>query len=237
MKQLVKLDDGRTIVVETTTDMVSVDDHKKRLREVSRAAKQAVRDFVEGIKASDVGLLARSIPQLEYGLYDGGGWHRAFVAASKLRAVPRKSQNIFLRVYLEHGDHIRQECRNDFAIADGLRKLLPRYTGRGRRLYRGEGFRNRRRRTYGLSWTASREVALGFADGIWRTTEGGSVILETDAPKDAIICAPGCFDNSYGEQEYLVDRRLLGRVKVLQRLEQISPEEWARRSKEDGEID
>ena len=56
------------------------------------------------------------------------------------------------------------------------------------RLYRGDGAHNRRRRTYGLSWSVERDVADDFARGWWRDGKGGSVLLATDAPAGAIIC-------------------------------------------------
>jgi hypothetical protein len=70
-------------------------------------------------------------------------------------------------------------------------------------------------------------VAEGFANGIWRTFEGGSVLLQTTAAPSAIICAVG--DNS-SETEYLVDRRALDAVTVLQRLGQLSIDEYQKRA-------
>lgn len=87
-------------------------------------------------------------------------------------------------------------------------------------LYRGESASNRRRRTYGLSWSREQGVADGFARGIWQTFEGGSVLLETIVEPQTIICAPMLHDNGYGEDEYLVDRRVLGTVTVLARYPQ-----------------
>jgi hypothetical protein len=91
--------------------------------------------------------------------------------------------------------------------------------------YRGDSAWNRRRRTYGLSWTASREIAAGFAQGIWQTFDGGSVLLETDAPTAAVMCAlhlhPKALDlRDYEEAEYLVDRRWLKKVCVIERFPQ-----------------
>jgi hypothetical protein len=87
--------------------------------------------------------------------------------------------------------------------------LLPPYKGGPLRLYRGDSADNRRRRTYGLSWTQDREVAYGFANSIWRDFDGGSVVLTTLAAPEAIISRPGTRNDKYGEKEYLVDRRLV----------------------------
>jgi len=60
----------------------------------------------------------------------------------------------------------------------------------------------------------------------WQTYKGGSVILETAAPPEAVICAPFLIDNRYGEDEYIVDRRHLGTVRVVARFPQKSFEEF-----------
>ena len=90
-----------------------------------------------------------------------------------------------------------------------------------------------RRRTYGISWTSSLPAAEKFA-GDYRAWPGGSVVLETVAPPEAIICAityptplteaekaelpPDVEIDAYHEEcEHLVDRRLLGPIKVLRR--------------------
>jgi hypothetical protein len=115
------------------------------------------------------------------------------------------------------------EVGDDLLLIRALRVVLPPYRGPTVTLFRGDGARNCRRRTYGLSWTSELAVAEDFANREWRTTEGGSVVLETLAPPDAILCAPGLHDDRYGENEYLIDRRRLGRVTVLQRFPQLSP--------------
>lgn len=107
-----------------------------------------------------------------------------------------------------------------------LRVLLPPYRGLAVTLFRGDGARNCRRRTYGLSWTSERAVAEDFAKRDWRTTEGGSVVLQTLASPDAILCAPYLHDDRYGENEYLIDRRRLSCVTVLQRFPQLSPQQF-----------
>ena len=77
------------------------------------------------------------------------------------------------------------------------------------------------------------DTATGFAHGFWRTFDGGSVVLKSVVPPDAIICALALHGNNYGEDEYLVDRRKLGPVEVLERVSQISPEEYAAAAADD----
>ena len=79
---------------------------------------------------------------------------------------------------------------DDIALATGLRALLPPYRGGGVTLYRSEGFPNRRRRTYGLSWTSDIRVARAFAESRAATYQGGAVLLRTFAPASAVISRP-----------------------------------------------
>jgi hypothetical protein len=151
---------------------------------------------------------------------------QAFRAIARLGSAPANIRECFLVQYLRFGDHMRQEAGSYLELIDALRVLLPPYEGGAVMLYRGDGFMNRKRRTYGLSWTADREVAESFAEGDWRLREGGSVLLQVDAPAAAIICAPHVLDDSYGETEYVVDRRRLRDVRVLRRYPSISFEEW-----------
>jgi hypothetical protein len=72
----------------------------------------------------------------------------------------------------------------------------------------------------GLAWSASVNVARDFAKSLWQTYQGGSVLLETQAPGASIICALATSNDCGGEQEYLVDRRFLGTVKVIERFVQ-----------------
>ena len=56
-----------------------------------------------------------------------------------------------------------------------------------------------------------------------------SVLLETLAPRDAIVCAPALLGDHYGEIEYVVDRRRLAAVKVIGRFPRLSHEQfWAK---------
>jgi hypothetical protein len=103
-------------------------------------------------------------------------------------------------------------------LVKALRVLLPPYSGPGLTLYRGDSAWNRRRRSYGLSWSDTLDTAASFAEGpFWRSAQGGSVLLRAEVPAEGIICAPALMDNGHGEDEYLVDRRHLRRVTMLQR--------------------
>lgn len=74
-----------------------------------------------------------------------------------------------------------------------------------------------------MSWSASREVADSFAQGYWRWAKGGSVLLETLAPPEAIVSAVAHNFDRYGEAEYILDRRQLREVAVVARYPQLDP--------------
>jgi hypothetical protein len=58
----------------------------------------------------------------------------------------------------------------------------------------------------------------GFAEkGLYRTFEGGSVLLKVVAPPQNIICTVTQPNDHYAEKEYLVDRRGLKSVTAVQR--------------------
>ena len=203
---------------------MTFDTTEKEMRELfaaeRRRNREAVQIFVDAVQSGEE---ERFIDSLQNCLILGVG-SRAMRAVAKIQNVPDEIQRVALRVWVREGDSLRSEVRDDCALLDGLRVLLPRYGGAPMKLYHGTSWLNRCHRTYGLGWSISPSIAEGFAGGIWRTFEGGSVLLMTRAPTDAVICAVGNED-AYGEEEYLVDRRRLGVVNVLARYSQISPTE------------
>jgi len=62
------------------------------------------------------------------------------------------------------------------------------------------------------------DVARAFAESRRGMYRGGSVLLEAYAPPEAIISAPALFSDRYDEAEYIVDRRKLKGVKLLERM-------------------
>ncbi len=193
------------------------------LLEGGRKARRAVREFVAGAAAGDPKRMQATFEILSYGHHDGGGWLHAMRAILRLGSVPDETRAYFLRVHIQYGDHIRQETADDVTLVRALRVLLPSYSGPGLVLYRGEQAENRRRRTYGASWTTELHVADSFAQEC-RGHPTGSVLLETFATPEAIISAPaGTATDRYAEREYLIDRRQLRNVKVLKRYAHQSP--------------
>ena len=188
-------------------------------KEERRAGRGVVHDIAQAVRTGDFEPFLQCMAWLFC--------NPDFLAAA-MRAIakcPRPSADfctMALEVWVKHGDNWRSEVQDDLALADALRTILPPYTGPAITLYRGETVWNRKRRTYGFSWTAKEEIAHDFSNRLFcRASEGGSALLRTVAPTEAIICAPGLIDNRYAEQEYLVDRRRLGAVEVLERYPQL----------------
>lgn len=198
-------------------------DQRRREREERRV----IAALLDATRRGDRATLVDLIGQIDYVCF---GWKRVFQRLARLDRVSRDMQWMWLQFYIQWGEHTRVEVGDDLLLIRALRVLLPPYRGPAVTLFRGEGARNRHRRTYGLSWTSEREVAEDFANRDWRTSVGGSVLLQTRAPPAAIICAPHRLDNRFGEREYLVDRRRLDGVTVLKRFSQLSHEEYRRQT-------
>jgi hypothetical protein len=195
------------------------DAHAFDVRQRRRQDLAAVKAAVDAAYAADVQRFFEALESIEL----RGVWP-AFMKAISGGPCPEKFRHYFLGTYISSGDHIRLEVGDDLILINGLRSLLPPYTGPAMTLYRGEGALNRTRRTYGPGWTPSKQVARAYACcGLYRSTKGGSVLLQAFAPAAAIICAPGLIDDRYEEQEYVVDRRRLTDVRVIERFSQVKP--------------
>ncbi|MFZ0848223.1 MAG: hypothetical protein WAO08_03330 [Hyphomicrobiaceae bacterium] len=115
----------------------------------------------------------------------------------KADELGQRTSFLLLWNWLQWGDRLRGEVSNG-------RVLLPKYRGPAMTLFRGETMWNRRHRTYGMSWSTDVEVASRFTNGRHRTCQGGSVVLKTRAPAEAIICASKLVDNRFEVHEILV---------------------------------
>lgn len=184
-----------------------------RIKERNAKAEAAAARFAQVIQSGEVHKFNRALKDAD----ECYCFQSAFRKIARLEAVPLKTQEGFLAIWLSEGDEIRSDVCNDLLLMDALRVLLPAYSGPDVHLFRGEGALNRKHRTYGMSWTSSRDVAVYFAEGNRSMYENGTVLVSTQAPASAIICVPHDHDNSYEEFEYIVDRRRLGRVSAEQR--------------------
>ena len=210
----------------------------EELRNEERARRTAAADFVRACQSGDVHKLYEAVDFINERTV--GGWTTAIrKLAREIRVVSPDIQYAFQRVWIE-SKMLPRRVDDHPALCEAARILLPKYQGPPVRLFRGAGAAERRRRAYGLSWSTQIAAAERFAEER-RVMDGGSVLLETLAPPEAIISAivypepfteaeiaelqaryPGVVieeASGYGaEGEYVLDRRLLGAVQVIRRL-------------------
>ncbi|CAO4151928.1 hypothetical protein [Methylorubrum extorquens] len=189
------------------------------MQETRRRERRIIAAFVSAADVGDTGSFGRALSKgLEFYILG-----RCLSALMRLGRVHDAVRAEFAQSLKTYGDGFRQELRRDLDLVKALRLLLPPYQGDGAVIFRGDSALNRRRRTYGLSWTTDRSVAEDFAAGHWRACDGGSVLLQANAPPQAILFAYQPDDDPYGEAEVMVDRRHLRDVRVIRRFEQIIP--------------
>lgn len=170
-----------------------------------REQKDLLRKFESALIASDIDALDELCPKIDVAFIWPRAWRRVVHIEQELSADVKR---FFLAVWVQYGDHLRQEAYGDRLLTEALRKLLPPYRGGDVTLYRGELFNNRVRRTYGLSWTPLRKVAVAFADNdMRRHAPGGTVLMKAEVPASAIIAKIARGHDRYRENEFLVDRR------------------------------
>jgi len=198
-------------------------------QEAARAERErelkAVEDFVQGAVSADLERMGASLDDLEFSYHEGGGWAAAFSQVSA-EAIPQVTKEFFLRLVLRDGDSLRQAVGDDRALVIGFRALLPPHEGPEMKLYRGTAATSLTTKEYGASWTTSIDAGRAYAKtGMCRTSSKGSVLLSAIAPAGAILCAPAILDDSYDEQEYIVDPERLREVQVEEEFPGLSHEE------------
>ena len=193
-------------------------DFRARVAAERRHAREGARSLVEAVTRDDFALFVRGLHLLESHAIMNSGWVRAARKLARLRPPSAAFRAEALDLWHRNGDHLRVEVGRDLVLVDILRVVLPPYAGSDLRLWRGEGALNRRQRTYGMSWTCDRAVARSFAENNRRRYVGGTVVLEADVPAKAILCADADHLSGSVEAEYIVDRRCLQQVRVIERL-------------------
>ena len=185
------------------------------IRKQARQRIDASRSLVDAVRSDSVTAFMKAIASID----ECYVWREAMLKVARGPGVSPRLRDAMLQVWIEYGDHIRQETGDDLLLASALRNLMPSYEGPAITLYRGEGWQNRCRRTYGLSWTPRRDVAEGFAEARRGMYEAGTCVIATEAQPEAIVSAPGHHDDRFDESEFLVDRRRLKGVRVIERRE------------------
>lgn len=115
------------------------------------------------------------------------------------------------------GHHfLRELVEDDDLLLDVAWVWLPRYTGPGLDLYRGENIDRFEAGRLGSAWSDKRETAEMFASGLNAVGKGG-VILRAAVPAEAIIAGPSAHSLYLGESEFTIDARKVGAVVAVER--------------------
>ena len=200
-----------------TTELEEFNEMRREERRVDRACADL---FVRACKGRDRSLLIDAADQISR--TGVGGWAIAIrrIAREIKTPVHREIQLAFLGEIWPGHKSLSLTVGDDKALLAALRVLVISYCGPARRLFRGTAARERRVRRYGMSWSSSREIGEIFADP---KRHGGedSVLIETIAPPEAILCDVAVAGGPNDESEYLVDRWFLTAVKLVRRYEGI----------------
>ena len=95
---------------------------------------------------------------------DSRRWAAFMRAVAKVPCPSDEVRKRFLKFWLAIPTASAKKSGTIWSSAMGCGRCCPRYAGPALRLYRGDSALNRRRRTYGLSWSADRAKAREFAE-------------------------------------------------------------------------
>lgn len=191
--------------------MNRVADPNDMLKQFHMRERAAIEGLIEAAQSGDVDRFASL-----FGDMGGTSLTTAVRSIVKGPELPNEIKSVVLNMWVNDSASFRDDFNNELLLLDFLWKSLPPYLGGPKELYRGDSFHNRRRRTYGMSWSSSRKIAKEFAIGGASLYLDGTVLLKSIVPSEAIIVYASLY-NDVGEEEYIVDRRKLLRVEVLER--------------------
>jgi hypothetical protein len=175
---------------------------------------KTIDDFVAAVVCNDSGIInhalweARQTPSTLCSLFQA--------IANVLSPAP-ECRIAFHSAWINQGLWIRDEFSVDPLLPAALANLLPGYSGPPVELFRGERWSNHEARTYGPSWSSKLSIAGMFGSGLNRCPQTGGVVLRILAPEHAILAGPTPGLHMAEEAEYIVDRRCLQQVEVIER--------------------
>lgn len=149
-----------------------------------------------------------------------GAWRQAFIdliTNAPETVAPDAAHSCFI----EFGHRVREKVDDDRLLVGALRQLLPKFAGggtsRGKVLYRGENRDRYQEGRIGLCWTTNRTVAEMLGSGLNAMIGQGGVLLQAYAPSLAVLAGPNAHSQWLGEEEHLVDPRLIKDVQLIAR--------------------
>jgi hypothetical protein len=194
--------------------MDHIEDVQQWLKQRAASEKQFKKDVVHAVRNNDSEAFQRLYSDAGRRAVETAFWD----AVSRAKIYPDAIQKTFLSWWIQNGHVMREEWRSRRQMWKILYALMPRCEGVSLlRLYRGEWGGSWYKRSYGPSWSLSREIAEGFML-LKAAHPGGGVLLECDVTANAIISAPAIHASESGEEEYLVDPLFVRNVRVLKRV-------------------
>jgi hypothetical protein len=185
---------------------------ERRQSERKQRRQAAIKGVALGAMHGDLRLFGESIVDVRS---DRDALHVALRLLRRSgKAVHPAVQTHLAQTWQRMADTWRSSINDDRLLLDTLRLLLPTYSGPAIVVYRGDASASERDGRYGLCWSGDKEVARQHAENDWwRECEGGSVLVEAYAPTEAVIHIL----EDRTEDEYVIDRRRLRDIRVLER--------------------
>jgi len=147
-------------------------------------------------------------------IHENSGWLPFLQQVSDAGVITPSLQNAFHTKWIECGHSIRSQIKDDKAVAHLLLNLMPKYSGDGLTVFRGENEHRFNSGKIGFCWTANREVAEMFARGL-NACQSRGLLLQCYAPSGAIFSGPNEHSNYLGESEVTVNPSLLENVQII----------------------
>jgi hypothetical protein len=215
---------------EIEMSAADVEQFHAAIRKERQEARQAAQLFIDACQSGDVDALSHATHLLN--TCTVGGWTFAMRTLARGIQVHRDIPPAFLTVWIQTKSML-SHFDESLVLIKGLRAIFPRYDGPPIKVFRGERFSKSKKGRVGISWTTDKAVAEAFAMDSRRCGEGGSCVIQTTAPAEAIIGSTDAVGDFYNEKEILVDRRKLTRVRIVESFSQILHDEYLASVRED----
>lgn len=131
-------------------------------------------------------------------------WRKSAIQLLDLKNIDEAAKSRFHTIWIEKGHRIREQISNDLLLVSILIKLLPRYTGKRKALFRGENRERLDSNRIGFCWTESIDTARIFARGLNAINSGG-ILLSYTAEPECIIAGIADHSKYLGENEYTLN--------------------------------
>lgn len=115
--------------------------------------------------------------------------------------------------WIQCGEFIRKQIKDDKLLVDMLWEMLPRYKGKELVLYRGENIQRFKNNCIGLCWTEDLKVAKKFSTR--NACDHGGIILSATFSEKSIIAGIHPHSIYLDENEYTVDPFRLIDLQIL----------------------